>query len=1209
MKRYLIIILLLFSIGSFAQNTIKISELPAYSANPSGGILPLVVGGSTKKFDAVNFVWTGGAYANPNWITSLAYSKLTGKPTTASGYGITDLYTQSQIQNFFSGTTGVTGYNHLNWDAAYSWGNHSGLYRPITYVPAWSDITGKPSFATVANSGAYSDLTGKPDLSVYALNSGLSSYVLNSNFSWSNLTGKPSSFTPSSHSHLWADVSNRPTLLSNFTNDLGNYGGWITTETDPTIYAWAKASTKPGYSWGEISSKPTALSAFTNDLGNYGNWITGINSSMVTTALGFTPENIANKGSANGYASLGPNAKILTSQLPDGSYLYRGKWNASTNSPTLANGTGTSGWTYRVEVGGTQNLGAGNITFVAGDDVIYNGTVWEKTGNTNLVTSVNGSIGDVTITIPTTLPASDVYAWAKAATKPSYAWSEITSKPTALSAFTNDLGNYGSFLTAESDPSVYAWAKAATKPSYAWGEITSKPTALSAFTNDLGNYGGFLTSYSETDPTISAWAKDTVKPNYAWTEITGKPTALSQFTNDLGNYGGFLTSFTETDPSVYAWAKASTKPTYTKTEIGLSNVVNILQWHDTNHPTTIAGYGITDIPTTLPASDVYAWAKAATKPSYAWSEITAKPTALSAFTNDLGNYGGWITGIDFTAVTTALSFTPVTNARTLTINGTAYDLTANRNWTVGDLVSSGSYANPTWITSLAYSKLTGVPAFLTSYTETDPTVYAWAKAATKPSYAWSEITAKPTALSAFTNDLGNYGSFLTTESDPSVYAWAKASTKPSYAWSEITSKPTALSAFTNDLGNYGSFLTTESDPLVYTWAKSPTKPAYTYAEIGGTVPTWNQNTTGTAANSTSWNGQGYTAAQVAYPDLMLMHESGGTWKYSDAAGVKTFLGLGTNAYTSTAYLPLAGGTLTGGLNGTNASFANDITGYSVGLNGSAGGWARHYSFIGSTGTNRGGFGAFGSDNSLSYYYIGNAYNDNVLQIDASTKVASFSGVISGTTAILSSTYGGGSTNDFLSVQRSGGAVAATLGYDSPNTEMYFGTSTAQGLQIRTGNTTRIHIPASGGNIDFYNPISGTVAAFTGVGINATPTSGATSPLNIRFLSTGSDFYVGTESSTAGSFFAGSSAYASVFYSGQPIQSIISGTKRLEVNASGISVTGTGIFSSTLKQGTGSTFQFGTLSPSGVNTSTGDSYNIPIDIDGTTYYLRLFTGTN
>lgn len=36
-------------------------------------------------------------------------------------------------------------------------------------------------------------------------------------------------------------------------------------------------------------------------------------------------------------------------------------------------------------------------------------------------------------------------------------------------------------------------------------------------------------------------------------------------------------------------------------------------------------------PTSLPASDVYAWAKAATKPTYTFSEITAKPTTLAGY--------------------------------------------------------------------------------------------------------------------------------------------------------------------------------------------------------------------------------------------------------------------------------------------------------------------------------------------------------------------------------------------------------------------------------------------------------------------------------------------------------------------------------------------------------------------------------------------------
>ena len=38
---------------------------------------------------------------------------------------------------------------------------------------------------------------------------------------------------------------------------------------------------------------------------------------------------------------------------------------------------------------------------------------------------------------------------------------------------------------------------------------------------------------------------------------------------------------------------------------------------------------ITDFPTSLPASDVYAWAKASSKPSYSWDEITSKPSTFT----------------------------------------------------------------------------------------------------------------------------------------------------------------------------------------------------------------------------------------------------------------------------------------------------------------------------------------------------------------------------------------------------------------------------------------------------------------------------------------------------------------------------------------------------------------------------------------------------
>jgi hypothetical protein len=42
------------------------------------------------------------------------------------------------------------------------------------------------------------------------------------------------------------------------------------------------------------------------------------------------------------------------------------------------------------------------------------------------------------------------------------------------------------------------------------------------------------------------------------------------------------------------------------------------------------------------------------------------------------------------SIETVLGYTPVTNARTLTINGTTYDLTTNRSWSVGTTTGSGS---------------------------------------------------------------------------------------------------------------------------------------------------------------------------------------------------------------------------------------------------------------------------------------------------------------------------------------------------------------------------------------------------------------------------------------------------------------------------------------------------------------------------------------
>ena len=107
---------------------------------------------------------------------------------------------------------------------------------------------------------------------------------------------------------------------------------------------------------------------------------------------------LTQKGASNGVATLDSGGKVPVSQLPNSVMEYLGTWDASTNTPTLANGTGNAGDVYICNVAGTTNFGAGPITFAVGDWAIYNGSIWQKSINSNAVVSVNGFTGVVSLT-------------------------------------------------------------------------------------------------------------------------------------------------------------------------------------------------------------------------------------------------------------------------------------------------------------------------------------------------------------------------------------------------------------------------------------------------------------------------------------------------------------------------------------------------------------------------------------------------------------------------------------------------------------------------------------------------------------------------------------------------------------------------------------------------------------------------------------------
>jgi len=85
-----------------------------------------------------------------------------------------------------------------------------------------------------------------------------------------------------------------------------------------------------------------------------------------------------------------------------------------------------------------------------------------------------------------------------------------------------------------------------------------------------------------------------------------------------------------------------------------------------------------------PADTTGKWKSSSYTPTS--SEIT---TALGFTPYNSTNPNGYISSITSGNVTTALGYTPVTNARTLTINGTTQDLSANRTWSVGTVTSTG----------------------------------------------------------------------------------------------------------------------------------------------------------------------------------------------------------------------------------------------------------------------------------------------------------------------------------------------------------------------------------------------------------------------------------------------------------------------------------------------------------------------------------------
>jgi hypothetical protein len=453
------------------------------------------------------------------------------------------------------------------------------------------------------------------------------------------------------------------------------------------------------------------------------------------------------KGAVNGYASLDGSGKVPVSQLPSSIMEYKGMWNAATNTPTLANGTGDTGDVYICNVAGTVNFGAGAITFAVGDYVIYSGSIWQRS---------SGAVGTVTNVAVT--ESGDALT---------ITGSPITTSGTINIGFAGTSAQYvagdGSLITF---PTIASEAQNLITEVYnETGATLTKGTVV--YIN--GGHGNLptvtkalATSDSTSAQTYGIIQTDITNNNNGYVVVAGRILNIDTQSYAAGTQlylssttAGTWTSTKQYAPAhlVYIGIVVRSHPTQGVIEIKIQNGYELDELHNVSAQTPSNNDGLfyesstslwknKSIATVLgytPANDASVVHLAGSEtitgnkyytarqyfedyPIYSESGISldnrlsgtnsSNSTTLCGDVNGLqiNLDGGGYNHLAFASTTVGNTYTfpnatgtialtsdlssYVPTSRTLTINGTTYDLSANRSWTITSGVSSVTATSP-----------------------------------------------------------------------------------------------------------------------------------------------------------------------------------------------------------------------------------------------------------------------------------------------------------------------------------------------------------------------------------------------------------------------------------------------------------------------------------------------------------------------------------
>lgn len=213
----------------------------------------------------------------------------------------------------------------------------------------------------------------------------------------------------------------------------------------------------------------------------------------------------------------------------------------------------------------------------------------------------------------------------------------------------SDISSYLTWANLSGKPTVYptSWELVADKPTVyptAWTSVTGRPTKLSQFTDDVvaGNYlpkptwdAVFEVVTVDGTPAlkvkydilglkgITAYADGSLSGGFSGALVDLVDVAVTNLASgDILKYNGthFVNVPVSSIAGASSWDQITGKPEYYPT-----------RWAD-----------VSGAPTSLPASDVYPWAKAVSKPTYTAAEVGALALSGGTLTGNVITIGSFI---------------------------------------------------------------------------------------------------------------------------------------------------------------------------------------------------------------------------------------------------------------------------------------------------------------------------------------------------------------------------------------------------------------------------------------------------------------------------------------------------------------------------------------------------------------------------------------